>query len=172
MAKVGIVMGSDSDMPVMAQAAAVLEKLGVEFEMTIISAHREPDVFFEYAKSAEARGYKVIIAGAGQAAHLRGMCAALFSMRVIGIPMKTSDLGGVDSLYSIVQMPSGIPVATVAINGGANAGILAAKILATSDGELLGRLKQYSEDLKNDVVKKAEKLDEVGYKAYLEGMKK
>ena len=91
---------------------------------------------------------------------------------MIGIPMKTSDLGGVDSLYSIVQMPSGIPVATVAINGGANAGILAAKILATSDGELLERLKQYSEDLKNDVVKKAEKLDEVGYKAYLEGMKK
>ncbi len=172
MAKVGIVMGSDSDMPVMAQAAAVLEKLGVEFEMTIISAHREPDVFFEYAKSAEARGYKVIIAGAGKAAHLPGMCAALFSMPVIGIPMKTSDLGGVDSLYSIVQMPSGIPVATVAINGGANAGILAAKILATSDGELLERLKQYSEDLKNDVVKKAEKLDEVGYKAYLEGMKK
>ena len=165
-------MGSDSDMPVMAQAAAVLEKLGVEFEMTIISAHREPDVFFEYAKSAEARGYKVIIAGAGKAAHLPGMCAALFSMPVIGIPMKTSDLGGVDSLYSIVQMPSGIPVATVAINGGANAGILAAKILATSDGELLERLKQYSEDLKNDVVKKAEKLDEVGYKAYLEGMKK
>ena len=140
--------------------------------MTIISAHREPDVFFEYAKSAEARGYKVIIAGAGKAAHLPGMCAALFSMPVIGIPMKTSDLGGVDSLYSIVQMPSGIPVATVAINGGANAGILAAKILATSDGELLERLKQYSEDLKNDVVKKAEKLDEVGYKAYLEGMKK
>ncbi len=172
MAKVGIVMGSDSDMPVMAQAAAVLEKLGVEFEMTIISAHREPDVFFEYAKSAEARGYKVIIAGAGKAAHLPGMCAALFSMPVIGIPMKTSDLGGVDSLYSIVQMPSGIPVATVAINGGTNAGILAAKILATSDGELLGRLKQYSEDLKNDVVKKAEKLDEVGYQAYLEGMKK
>ncbi len=172
MAKVGIVMGSDSDMPVMAQAAAVLEKLGVEFEMTIISAHREPDVFFEYAKSAEARGYKVIIAGAGKAAHLPGMCAALFSMPVIGIPMKTSDLGGVDSLYSIVQMPSGIPVATVAINGGANAGILAAKILATSDGELLERLKQYSEDLKNDVVKKAEKLDEVGYQAYLEGMKK
>ena len=172
MAKVGIVMGSDSDMPVMAQAAAVLEKLGVEFEMTIISAHREPDVFFEYAKSAEARGYKVIIAGAGKAAHLPGMCAALFSMPVIGIPMKTSDLGGVDSLYSIVQMPSGIPVATVAINGGTNAGILTAKILATSDGELLGRLKQYSEDLKNDVVKKAEKLDEVGYQAYLEGMKK
>lgn len=172
MAKVGIVMGSDSDMPVMAQAAAVLEKLGVDFEMTIISAHREPDVFFQYAKSAEERGYKVIIAGAGKAAHLPGMCAALFPMPVIGIPMKTSDLGGVDSLYSIVQMPSGIPVATVAINGGTNAGILAAKILAASDEALLERLKKYSEDLKSDVVKKAEKLDEIGYKAYLEGMKK
>ena len=172
MARVGIVMGSDSDMPVMAQAAAVLEKLRVDFEMTIISAHREPDVFFQYAKSAEERGYKVIIAGAGKAAHLPGMCAALFPMPVIGIPMKTSDLGGVDSLYSIVQMPSGIPVATVAINGGTNAGILAAKILAASDEALLERLKKYSEDLKSDVVKKAEKLDEIGYKAYLEGMKK
>ena len=172
MARVGIVMGSDSDMPVMAQAAAVLEKLGVDFEMTIISAHREPDVFFQYAKSAEERGNKVIIAGAGKAAHLPGMCAALFPMPVIGIPMKTSDLGGVDSLYSIVQMPSGIPVATVAINGGTNAGILAAKILAASDEALLERLKKYSEDLKSDVVKKAEKLDEIGYKAYLEGMKK
>ena len=171
MAKVGIVMGSDSDIPVMAQAAAILEKLGVEFEMTVISAHREPDVFFEYAKSAESRGFKVIIAGAGKAAHLPGMCAALFPLPVIGIPMKTSDLGGVDSLYSIVQMPSGIPVATVAINGGTNAGILAAKILAASDSELLERLKKYSEDLKNDVVKKAEKLDEIGYKAYLEQMK-
>lgn len=172
MAKVGIVMGSDSDMPVMSQAAAILEKLGIDFEMTIISAHREPDVFFEYAKSAESRGYKVIIAGAGKAAHLPGMCAALFPLPVIGIPMKTSDLGGVDSLYSIVQMPSGIPVATVAINGGTNAGILAAKILAASDPELLERLKNYSEDLKNDVVKKADKLDEIGYKAYLEQMKK
>ena len=172
MAKVGIVMGSDSDMPVMAQAADFLEKMGIEFEMTVISAHREPDVFFEYAKSAEEKGYKVMIAGAGKAAHLPGMCAALFPMPVIGVPMKTSDLGGVDSLYSIVQMPSGIPVATVAINGGTNAGILAAKILATSDEELLGRLKQYSEDLKNDVVKKAERLDEIGYKAYLDGMKK
>ena len=171
MAKVGIVMGSDSDMPVMAQAAAILEKLGVEFEMTVISAHREPDVFFEYAKSAESRGFKVIIAGAGKAAHLPGMCAALFPLPVIAIPMNTSDLGGVDSLYSIVQMPSGIPVATVAINGGTNAGILAAKILAASDSELLERLKKYSEDLKNDVVKKAEKLDEIGYKAYLEQMK-
>ena len=166
MAKVGIVMGSDSDMPVMAQAADFLEKMGIEFEMTVISAHREPDVFFEYAKSAEARGYKVIIAGAGKAAHLPGMCAALFPMPVIGVPMKTSDLGGVDSLYSIVQMPSGIPVATVAINGGANAGLLAAKILATSDDALLERLKAYSEELKKQVEAKDARLKEVGYKAY------
>ena len=172
MAKVAIVMGSDSDMPVMAQAADVLEKLGVDFEITVISAHREPDIFFDYAKTAEARGVKVIIAGAGKAAHLPGMCAALFPMPVIGIPIKTSDLGGVDSLYSIVQMPSGIPVATVAINGGTNAGILAAKILSTSDEALLGRLKEYSENLKNDVVKKAEKLDQIGYKEYLAQMKK
>ena len=170
MAKVGIVMGSDSDMPVMAQAAEVLEQFGIDFEMTIISAHREPDVFFEYAKSAESKGFKVIIAGAGKAAHLPGMCAAIFPLPVIGIPMKTSDLGGVDSLYSIVQMPTGIPVATVAINGGANAGILAAKILAASDPELLERLKKYSEDMKEEVEGKAKKLDEIGYKEYLKQM--
>ena len=171
MAKVGIVMGSDSDMPIMAKAAEILDKFGIDYEMTIISAHREPDIFFEWAKSAEERGIKVIIAGAGKAAHLPGMCAALFPMPVVGIPMKTSDLGGVDSLYSIVQMPSGIPVATVAINGGANAGILAAKILATSDAELLQKLKNYSEDMKNDVVKKADKLESIGYKEYLAQMK-
>ena len=170
MAKVGIVMGSDSDMPIMAKAAEILDKLGIDYEMTIISAHREPDIFFQWAKSAEERGIRVIIAGAGKAAHLPGMCAALFSMPVIGIPMKTSDLGGVDSLYSIVQMPSGIPVATVAINGGANARILAAKILAVSDEELLQKVKDYSEALKNDVVKKAEKLESVGYKEYLAQM--
>lgn len=167
MAQVGIVMGSDSDMPVMAKAADLLEELGISYEMTIISAHREPDVFFEYAKGAEAKGFKVIIAGAGKAAHLPGMCAAIFPMPVIGVPMKTSDLGGVDSLYSIVQMPSGIPVATVAINGGQNAGILAAKILAVSDGALLERLKNYSESLKQSVQEKDAKLQEVGYKTYL-----
>lgn len=167
MAQVGIVMGSDSDMPVMAKAADILEELGISYEMTIISAHREPDVFFEYAKTAEDRGFKVIIAGAGKAAHLPGMCAAIFPMPVIGIPMKTSDLGGVDSLYSIVQMPSGIPVATVAINGGLNAGILAAKILAVSDPALLGRLKEYSRSLKESVQEKDKKLQEMGYKTYL-----
>ncbi len=166
MAQVGIVMGSDSDMPVMAKAADVLEELGISYEMTIISAHREPDVFFEYARTAEDRGFKVIIAGAGMAAHLPGMCAAIFPMPVIGIPMHTTSLGGRDSLYSIVQMPSGIPVATVAINGGANAGILAAKILAVSDAGLLERLKDYSKSMKEGVQAKDAKLKEVGYKNY------
>lgn len=166
MAKVGIVMGSDSDMPVMSKAADILEQLGISYEMHIISAHREPDEFFAYAKSAESRGYKVIIAGAGMAAHLPGMCAAIFSLPVIGIPMHTTSLGGRDSLYSIVQMPTGIPVATVAINGGANAGILAAKILATSDPELLGKLKEYTESLKENVIEKDEKLQQVGYRDY------
>ena len=159
-------MGSDSDMPVMAKAAAVLDELGIDYEMRIISAHREPDVFFDYAKTAEERGLKVIIAGAGMAAHLPGMCAAIFPLPVIGIPMHTTSLGGRDSLYSIVQMPSGIPVATVAINGGANAALLAAKILAVSDSELLGRLKAYSADLKAQVEKKDARLQETGYKDY------
>ena len=170
MATVGIVMGSDSDMPVMAKAAEILDKFGIDYEMKIISAHREPDIFFEWAKGAEARGTKIIIAGAGKAAHLPGMCAALFPMPVIGIPMKTSDLGGVDSLYSIVQMPSGIPVATVAINGGQNAGILAAKILATSDADLLQKLKDYSEEMKNQVVAKDALLKDLGYKEYMKQM--
>lgn len=166
MATVSIVMGSDSDMPVMAKAADILEEFGISYEMTIISAHREPDTFFEYAKTAEERGVKVIIAGAGMAAHLPGMCAAIFPMPVIGIPMHTTSLGGRDSLYSIVQMPSGIPVATVAINGGANAGILAAKILATSDPELLKKIKDYAKSLKESVLEKDARLQEVGYKNY------
>ena len=166
MAQVGIVMGSDSDMPVMAKAADILEELGVSYEMKIISAHREPDVFFEWAKAAEGKGMKVIIAGAGMAAHLPGMCAAIFPMPVIGIPMHTTSLGGRDSLYSIVQMPSGIPVATVAINGGANAGLLAAKILATSDDALLAKLKDYSAKLKEQVMAKDAKLQETGYREY------
>lgn len=170
MPKVGIVMGSDTDMKVMSKAADMLEKLGVEYEMTIISAHREPDVFFEYAKSAEEKDFKVIIAGAGMAAHLPGMCAAIFPMPVIGIPMSGKNLEGVDALYSIVQMPPGIPVATVAIDGGVNAAILAARILATSDPELLGRLKAYSQEMKETVQAKAEKLDQLGHKEYLKQM--
>ena len=170
MAKVGIVMGSDSDMKVMSKAADMLEKLGVDYEMTIISAHREPDVFYDYAKSAEEKGFKVIIAGAGMAAHLPGMCAAIFPMPVIGIPMSSKNLDGVDALYSIVQMPPGIPVATVAIDGGANAAILAAKILAASDEELLGRLKAYTQEMKETVQAKAEKLEKLGHKEYLKQM--
>ena len=134
--------------------------------MHIISAHREPDLFFDWAKGAEERGIKVIIAGAGMAAHLPGMCAALFPMPVIGIPMHTTSLGGRDSLYSIVQMPSGIPVATVAIGGAKNAGILAAKILAVSDKDLLARLKDYSAKMADEVAAKDARLQEKGYKNY------
>ena len=166
MATVSIVMGSDSDMPVMAKAADVLEEFGISYEMRIISAHREPDTFFEYAKTAEDRGVKVIIAGAGMAAHLPGMCAAIFPMPVIGIPMHTTSLGGRDSLYSIVQMPSGIPVATVAINGGQNAGLLAVRILATNDSSLLEQLKEYTKNMKEAVEEKDEKLQKNGYKNY------
>lgn len=167
MAKVGIVMGSDSDLEIMSKAAEMLEKFGIDYDMTVISAHRMPDIFFDYANSAEEKGYKVIIAGAGGAAHLPGMAAAIFTLPVIGVPIHTKTLSGVDSLYSIVQMPSGIPVATVAINGGANAGILAAKILAASDPELLAKLKAYKEELKAGVVAKKEKLEKIGYKEYL-----
>ena len=166
MPKVGIIMGSDSDLKVMSKAAVMLEELGIEYEMTIISAHREPDELIEWTRGAEDRGIKVMIAGAGMAAALPGMCAAIFPMPVIGIPMHTTSLGGRDSLYSIVQMPSGIPVATVAINGGANAGLLAAKILATSDEELLAKLKAYSQELKEQVEAKDARLQEVGYKNY------
>ena len=170
MAQVGIVMGSvmgsDSDMAVMSKAADVLEELGISYEMRIISAHREPDLFFEWAKGAEDRGLKVIIAGAGMAAHLPGMCAALFPLPVIGIPMHTTSLGGRDSLYSIVQMPSGIPVATVAINGGKNAALLAAKILAVSDSALLDRLKAVSAKQEAEVKAKDARLQETGYQNY------
>ena len=170
MPKVGIVMGSDSDLKVMSKAAAMLEKLGIDYEMTIISAHREPDVFFDWAKAAEGKGIKVIIAGAGMAAHLPGMCAALFPMPVVGVPMSGKNLGGEDALFSIVQMPPGIPVATVAIDGGMNAAILAAKILAVSDKDLLEKLKVYKQGLKDKVSAKAEKLENVGYKQYLKEM--
>ena len=166
MPAVSIVMGSDSDLPVMSKAVEILEKFGIEYDMRIISAHREPDVFYDYAKSAKDAGVKVIIAGAGMAAHLPGMCAAIFPLPVIGIPMHTTSLGGRDSLYSIVQMPSGIPVATVAIGGGANAGLLAARMLAISDPVLLEKLEKYSEDMKNAVIAKDEKLSEKGFRDY------
>ena len=167
MPKVGIVMGSDSDLEIMSKAAEILDEFGIDYDMTIISAHRMPDIFFDYANNAIDKGYKVIIAGAGGAAHLPGMAAAIFPLPVIGVPIHTKSLGGVDSLYSIVQMPSGIPVATVAINGGANAGILAAKILATSDDELLKNLNEYKDSLKEGVLNKKKKLEKIGYREYL-----
>lgn len=151
-------MGSDSDLEVMRKAADVLDQFGVDYEMRIISAHREPEVFFTWAKTAASRGIKVIIAGAGMAAHLPGMCAALFQGPVIGIPMHTTSLGGRDSLYSIVQMPSGIPVATVAINGAKNAGLLAVKILAVSDPSLYEKMGKYLEQLQTEVEQKDAKL--------------
>ena len=168
MALVGIVMGSDSDLPVMSKAAEVLDEFGVSYEMHIISAHREPELFFEWARGAEERGIRVIIAGAGMAAHLPGMCAALFPLPVIGIPMHTTSLGGRDSLYSIVQMPSGIPVATVAIGGAKNAGLLALKILAVSDQDLLARLKDYSAKMADEVAAKDAHLQKTGYREYKE----
>jgi 5-(carboxyamino)imidazole ribonucleotide mutase len=167
MAKVGILMGSDSDLPIMSKAAKMLEDFGIDYEMKVISAHREVDIFVDYAKNAEERGIEVIIAGAGGAAHLPGMCAAIFPLPVIGVPIHTKSVGGVDSLYSIVQMPSGIPVATVAIDGAANAAILAAKMLSISDKDLRKKLADYKESLKNQVVAKDEKLGKIGYEEYL-----
>lgn len=168
---VSIIMGSDSDLPVMSEAAAILEEFGIPFELTIVSAHRTPERMFEFAKKVHTRGIKVIIAGAGGAAHLPGMVASLTPLPVIGVPVQTKTMSGLDSLYSIVQMPPGIPVATVAINGAKNAGLLAAKILGSSDKHIQKKLAAYVEDLKQIVTKKASKLEKLGYKAYLEGGK-
>lgn len=167
---VGIIMGSDSDLPVMSKAAEILDKCNIPYECTIVSAHRTPDRLVEYAKAAKERGIKVIIAGAGGAAHLPGMTAAMTTLPVIGVPVQTKALGGVDSLYSIVQMPPGIPVATVAINGALNAGLLAAKILAVADEALSVRLDAYAEGLKTMVEEKAERLEQIKYRTYLEEM--
>lgn len=165
--KVGIVMGSDSDMAVMAKAADMLEELGLDYEMRIISAHREPDELIAWTKGAEERGIRVMIAGAGMAAALPGMCAALFPLPVIGVPLSGKNLDGMDAVFSILQMPPGIPVATVAVDGAKNAAILAAKILAASDEALLERLKEYSRAQKEQVIAKDAKLQEKGYKTYL-----
>ena len=170
MVQVGIIMGSDSDLPVMSNAAKMLDDLGVEYELTIVSAHRTPDKLVEYAKTAKERGLKVIIAGAGGAAHLPGMVASMTTLPVVGVPVQTKALGGVDSLYSIVQMPPGIPVATVAINGALNAGLLAAKILATNDEELNQKVSDYAKSLKDMVDVKAKKLEDIKYQAYLDQM--
>lgn len=165
---VGIIMGSDSDLPVMKDAAKVLEEFGINHEVKIVSAHRTPELMNEYAKSAASRGLKVIIAGAGGSAHLPGMTASHTTLPVIGVPIKTSNLDGMDSLLSIVQMPPGIPVATVSINGAKNAGLLAVKILATSDERLSEKLTEYSKKLEEMVLRKSEKLTADGYKKYLE----
>ena len=164
--RVGIVMGSDSDLKIMQDAVKVLREFGVESELVVASAHRTPYKALQYAETAEERGIEVIIAGAGAAAHLGGVLAAVTTLPVIGVPINATALQGLDALYAMVQMPSGIPVATVAINGGANAAILAAKILATSDAELLQKLKDYKEELKDQVVAKDARLQEVGYKNY------
>ena len=166
MKKVCIVMGSDSDLKVMEGCVNKLDAFGVPYDVRIVSAHRTPAAAEALSKNAAADGYGVIIAAAGKAAHLGGVLAAQTTLPVIGVPIKSSFMDGLDSLLSIVQMPSGIPVATVAINGGANAGLLAAKILATSDPELLARLKAYSQELKEQVEAKDARLQEVGHKNY------
>ena len=168
--KIGIIMGSDSDLPVMREAADFLDEMGIQYELTIVSAHRTPKRMYEYAESAIKRGISVIIAGAGGSAHLPGMVASITTLPVIGVPIKSKTLSGVDSLYSIVQMPAGIPVATVAINGAKNAGILAASILSVCDKEIAEKLRLYKETLKKTVELKASELEKIGYEEYLADM--
>jgi len=163
---VGIVMGSDSDMEVMSQVAAQLESFEIPYEMRIISAHRAPRLLFDYATSAAERGLKVIIAGAGAAAHLPGVIAGLTTLPVIGVPIQSGALNGVDALYSIAQMPPGVPVATVSINGARNAAVLAAQILSLADNELLSRLRDFKEKLSLDVQGKDAKLQRLGWRDY------
>jgi phosphoribosylaminoimidazole carboxylase len=169
---VGIIMGSDSDLPTMEPAAKMLERFQVPFELTIVSAHRTPERMFEYARSARERGLRVLIAGAGGAAHLPGMVAALTPLPVVGVPVKTSALSGVDSLHSIVQMPKGVPVATVAIGNSANAGLLAVRILGggSSNSALLSELEKYAQEQKEEVLQKVEKLEASGYQDYIAKM--
>ena len=168
-AAVGIIMGSDSDLPVMKGAAEVLENFKVPYELTVVSAHRTPQRMAEYARGAKARGVRVVIAGAGGAAHLPGMVASWTPLPVIGVPIKTAKLDGLDSLLSIAQMPEGVPVATVAIDGAKNAGLLACQILGISDKELGKDMETYKANLKKTVEKKASRLERQGYKKYLAG---
>ncbi|TAF09385.1 MAG: 5-(carboxyamino)imidazole ribonucleotide mutase [Nostocales cyanobacterium] len=168
--EIGIIMGSDSDLPTMKDAIAVCEEFGIESEVAIVSAHRTPERMVEYAQAAHQRGIKVIIAGAGGAAHLPGMVASLTPLPVIGVPVATRNLQGVDSLYSIVQMPAGIPVATVAIGNAKNAGLLAVQILATHQPELLQKVQVYRQSLCDMVMDKQSKLQELGYQQYLQQM--
>lgn len=165
--EVGIIMGSDSDLPIMKQAAEMLESFGVSFEVSIVSAHRTPERLFEYSQKAAERGIKVIIAGAGGAAHLPGMVASITPLPVIGVPIKSSNsIDGWDSILSILQMPGGIPVATVALNGAKNAGILAASILGSSNQDVQDKVSAYKKELKDTVLTKAENLERKGYKSY------
>jgi 5-(carboxyamino)imidazole ribonucleotide mutase len=158
---IGIIMGSDSDLPVMQEAASILKEFVIPYEITIVSAHRTPDRMYEYAKTAQKRGLKVIIAGAGGSAHLPGMTASLTTLPVIGVPIMTKTLSGVDSLYSIVQMPGGIPVATMAINGAKNAGLLAARIIGTTDKTIEKKIEKYQKDLETMVLQKVKKINTV-----------
>ena len=167
---VGIIMGSDSDLPTMQAAIAVCAEFEVPYEVSIVSAHRTPERMVTYAQTAHQRGLKVIIAGAGGAAHLPGMVAALTPLPVIGVPVASRHLQGIDSLYSIVQMPAGIPVATVAIGNAKNAGLLAVQILASHDSALLEKVQQYRQSLQKIVMEKQAKLERVGYEKYLEEM--
>ena len=163
---VSIIMGSDSDLPIMKDAAEMLDHFGISYECTIVSAHRTPERMFNFAKSAASRGIKVIIAGAGGAAHLPGMMASITHLPVIGVPIKSKSLDGIDSLYSIVQMPSGVPVATVSINGATNAGILAAQMIGISDENIRKSLIVYKESLNKLIEKKAERLEKAGWENY------
>jgi len=170
--EVGIIMGSDSDLPVMSAAIEMCEEFGIAYEVDIVSAHRTPQKLVEYSKSAEKRGLKVIIAGAGGAAHLPGMVAAITPLPVIGVPVRSSALDGMDSLLSIVQMPGGVPVATVAINGAKNAGILAAQIIGASNANIRAKISTYKQTLQSEVDAKSEKLTKIAYRSYLAEMKK
>ena len=164
---VGIIMGSDSDLPVMSAAAEVMEEFNVSYELAVMSAHRTPEKVEQYARTAAARGLRVIIAGAGGAAHLAGVAAAYTELPVIGVPILSKALAGADSLYSMVQMPSGVPVAAVAINGAKNAGLLAVQILATADEALRKQMISYKDNLREQVEERAERLSALGWRAYL-----
>lgn len=168
---VAIIMGSDSDLEIMSEAAKILDEFVIPYELTVVSAHRTPDRLYEYSNSALQKGIKVLIAGAGGAAHLPGMVASLTPLPVIGVPIKTKAMDGLDSLLSIVQMPPGIPVATVAINGAKNAGILAASIVGTQDPAIQKKIASYKAALKTDVEERAGKLETIKFKKYLEEKK-
>ena len=170
MADVLIIMGSDSDLKVMSEAANFLDEVKVSYDLTVVSAHRTPDRMYDYAKKAKQKGYKIIIAGAGGAAHLPGMVASITSLPVIGVPVQSKTMSGTDSLYSIVQMPPGIPAATMAINGAKNAGILAARILGINQQNIADNLEEFSNSMKRSVLDKASSLEQKGHQNYLKSM--